>query len=98
MSKSIISWVKKNIITRFLAKDQCPHKERCFEVLQIYLDGEATREETERFHRQMDSCWQCYKEFELDKYLKKMVKERSHSKEVPEGLVESIHLKLDKLY
>lgn len=97
MSKSFTNWVKKNVITRYLMKEGCPEKAKCFEVLQKYLDEEATEEEVRMFHQQIDSCWQCFKEYELDRVLKEMIKQSAEKKEVPSDLAQSIKSKIDNV-
>ena len=90
------SWIKKNLITRYMMKDGCPDKQKCFEILETYLDGEATPEEEAHFHQQIDGCWQCYQEYELDKVLKRMVSENGYEKkEVPVDLAEAIKAKIE---
>jgi len=79
-----------------MMKNGCPDKRKCFEVLETYLDGEATPEEVANFQKQIDSCWCCYQEYELDKVLKNMVKEKGYGgKEVPQDLANAILSKLD---
>lgn len=79
-----------------MMKNGCPDKEKCFEVLETYLDGEATPEETKAFQKQIDGCWQCYQEYELDKVLKVLIREKGYEhKEVPINLADSIKSKIN---
>ena len=90
------SWIKKNVITRYMMKDGCPDKQKCFEILETYLDGEATPEETEHFHKQIDGCWHCYQEYELDKVLKDMVSRKGYeNKQAPVDLINSIKSRIE---
>ena len=61
-----------------------------------YDDTGLTPEEEEHFHKQIDGCWQCYQEYELDKVLKRMVSEKGYEeKEVPVGLADAIKAKIE---
>ena len=92
---NIASWFRKNVITRYVMTNGCPEKQKCFEILETYLDGEATEEETEHAMKMLDGCWHCYKEYELDKVLKTMVQENGYdNKEVPVDLIENIRTKI----
>lgn len=91
------NWVKKHVITRYMMPKGCPEREKCFEVLQLILDGEGTEEDRKHFEQQMDSCWTCFQEYNVDIAVKDLLKQKIEKKEVPASLVDSIRSKINNL-
>lgn len=66
------------------------------ELIELVIDGEATRSQEKYLNRHMKMCLKCLERFNLDRELKKVLQLKLASKEVPEGLAESIRTKIAK--
>ncbi|GAB3444269.1 hypothetical protein GCM10027517_23710 [Phycicoccus ginsengisoli] len=58
----------------------------CSEVLHRvyeYLDGEMTRDDTEKIKQHLDECGPCLKEYDLDQALKALVKRSCENEAAP---------------
>ena len=61
----------------------------CSEVLHRvyeYLDGEMTRDDTDKIAHHLEACSPCLKQYDLDQALKALVKRSCACEEAPEGL------------
>ncbi|SDK41890.1 hypothetical protein SAMN05421823_102687 [Catalinimonas alkaloidigena] len=70
------------------------YEARCFELLHIVIDGEATPEEVEFFNLHAKECMPVYETYQLDVAIKKVLCHKVKKKEVPVGLVDSIRSKI----
>lgn len=66
------------------------------ELIELVIDGEATRSQEVYLKRHMKMCLKCLERYNLDRELKKVLQLKLASKEVPEGLAESIRIKIAK--
>ncbi len=76
------------------ANGHCPECEKCLEVLHIVLDDEATEEQVAFVKAHVDSCSRCFDCYEVDKSLKESVRVKISKKQLPDGLIEEIHLRI----
>ena len=93
MSNKSSKWIKKNVISRYLMTD-CPQQAKCFEILNLLLDNENTNEEEKYFYDHIDECWSCFKDYELEKAIRELVKTKLEKKSVPSGLIEDIKIQI----
>ena len=70
------------------------YEARCFELLHIVIDGEATPEEVEFFNLHARECMPVYEIYQLDVAIKKVLCHKMKKKEVPLGLVDAIRSKI----
>lgn len=66
------------------------------ELVQLVLDNESTREQEVYLRRHLKMCVKCLEKYEMEKELKKALKIKLQSKEVPMGLADSIRAKIAK--
>jgi anti-sigma factor (TIGR02949 family) len=68
----------------------------CLCNLYMVLDGEASKEQQEKFMNHISDCSHCFECYEVDKSVKELVKYKIENKEVPTSLVDSIKSKIQK--
>ncbi len=65
-------------------------KPTCMEMLQVIIDGEATDAQQEYFKSHMDKCLPCFKSYDLDMAIKRLLKTKCCGGEAPADLMEQI--------
>lgn len=65
-------------------------KPTCMEMLQVIIDGEASCEQQEYFKNHMDRCLPCFKSYDLDMAIKRLLKTKCCGGDAPADLVEQI--------
>jgi anti-sigma factor (TIGR02949 family) len=71
-------------------KKKCVDEQKCFQSLQLILDGEACREEEEYFMEHLNKCMPCFNLYKLEKAVKELLQSRIEKKQVPVDLIKSI--------
>ncbi|WP_420582179.1 zf-HC2 domain-containing protein [Reichenbachiella sp.] len=66
------------------------------DLVQLVLDGEASRSQEVYLKRHLKMCLKCLEHYKLDQEIKKLVQLKIASKEVPEGLADTIRTKIAK--
>ena len=74
----------------------CPDEQRCLEVLEEILDNESTEEKQQMYYKHLDGCWTCFKNYNLEKSIRQLIKTKIENKPVPDGLLEKIQAEIDK--
>lgn len=69
-------------------------KPTCMEMLQVILDGEATEEQQKYFKTHMDNCMPCYKSYDLDMHIKKLLQSKCCGGDCPQDLIEKIKIQI----
>jgi mycothiol system anti-sigma-R factor len=77
-----------NLTNPFLQANNA--KPTCMEMLQTILDGEATEEQKNYFKAHMDVCMPCYKTYDLDMAIKKLLQSKCCGGDVPNELIDQI--------
>ena len=77
-----------NLTNPFLQASKA--KPTCMEMLQTILDGEATEEQRTYFKAHMDGCMPCYKTYDLDMAIKKLLQSKCCGGDVPNELIDQI--------
>ena len=93
MSNKGSKWIKKNVISRYLMTD-CPQQVKCFEILNLLLDNENTKEEENYFYDHIVECWSCFKDYELEKAIRELLKTKLDKKSVPSRLIEDLKIQI----
>jgi anti-sigma factor (TIGR02949 family) len=68
----------------------------CLKSLQLIVDGEATQEQEVYLMSHLDECLLCYNYYEMEKSVKKLLRNKIEKKACPESIIESIREKLRK--
>lgn len=71
-------------------------KPTCMEMLQVILDGQASDEQQEYFKNHMDRCMPCFKSYDLDMTIKRLLRSKCCGEEAPTDLVEQIKTKISQ--
>ena len=95
MGSNISKWLKKNLISKYVITN-CPQREKCVEILYLILDGEANKEQEEYYTNHIDECWNCFKDYQLEKAIKELVQNKIERKVVPADLIEEIKLRISE--
>lgn len=77
-----------------LENRKCQNLEECIQMLNLLLDNEATPEEEAYMKAHVDSCAHCFKQLELEKEFRVMIRSRLQHKEVPDDLITLIRNKI----
>jgi anti-sigma factor (TIGR02949 family) len=72
-------------------------KQRCREMLQKILDGDATPEQQREFQQHMQHCLPCYNAYELEMAIRALLKSRCNGNGAPPELVEKIKQQIQTL-
>ncbi len=89
------NWVKKNVLSKYLMTN-CPEKQKCLEILHLILDEEADHEQEDYFKKHMEECWSCFKNYELEKAIRNLVKIKLERISVPATLIDEIKTKISE--
>lgn len=90
------NWLKKGFDKKSTTTGKCQESEKCLEMLQLILDGEANQQEENHFLKHMDACVPCYQHYNLEKTIRQVLKARIEKKPVPSDLIDSIRLKIQQ--
>lgn len=71
-------------------------KPTCIEMLQVIIDGEASDEQQEYFKNHMDRCLPCFKSYDLDMAIKRLLKTKCCGGDAPIDLVDQIKMQISQ--
>ncbi|MDH5398380.1 MAG: zf-HC2 domain-containing protein [Cyclobacteriaceae bacterium] len=77
----------------YMKQDALSHDD-CVKMLYQVIDNEVCPEEKERFHEHLKMCMPCFKEYNLEKAIRNMIRSKCKKREVPNDLVSSIKGKI----
>ena len=66
------------------------------EMLQVILDGQATKEQHEFFVGHMDHCMPCFKGYQVDMTIKELLRSKCSGGEAPTELVTQIRSQINQ--
>ena len=67
-----------------------PDCDKTLRELQLFLDGELSREESEHVLGHLDECLECYHTFDFEAELKQVIAKKCRTEQMPPGLLERI--------
>lgn len=68
----------------------CSEHERCLNLLQLVLDGEASETEKEYYMHHIEECMPCYRSYNIEHEIRNILRSKLEKKHVPADLVASI--------
>lgn len=68
----------------------------CMEMLQVIIDGEASNEQQEYFKNHMDRCLPCFKSYDLDMAIKRLLKTKCCGSDAPTDLIDQIKMQISQ--
>jgi hypothetical protein len=69
-------------------------KERCLEIINLILDGEATVEQMEYFNSKIKCCEKSMAFYDMEKCVKDVIQKKIDNKPVPQDLIDCIKSRL----
>ncbi len=69
-------------------------KQKCIEIMNLILDGEATVEQMEYFNSKIKCCEKSMSFYNLEKCVKEIIQNKIDNKPVPQDLIDCIKSKL----
>ena len=79
-----------------MGNKQCPERDKCLDILNMVLDGEANEEQKEYLNSHIDACLPCLNDYNLEKTIKDLLQSKCSKVDVPNGLAEAIKSKLSE--
>ena len=68
----------------------CQNFDKCYEILKLIVDDQASVEQQKYFNEHKESCMHCLKEYNLEKEIKQMLKRQADWQTVPSELIDTI--------
>jgi anti-sigma factor (TIGR02949 family) len=65
----------------------CPDHEKCLHVINLVIDGEATKEEEAYFYKHVKDCLHCAQYYKLEQSIREAIRKKLEVKEAPEELI-----------
>jgi len=93
---TLTNWIRKNVVSRYLMTS-CPHEQQCLHALEVILDDESSPEEATDYYKHLEKCWPCYQNYNLEKTIRELIKNKIDKKPVPDDLVRKIRGEIEKL-
>ncbi len=87
MATNLLDWLRQS----FSGQSDC---EKCLELLELIIDGEASPEEEKHFHKHLNDCLPCYETYNLEASIKKLIQTKVTRKQVPDDLIQKIRSKI----
>jgi anti-sigma factor (TIGR02949 family) len=72
----------------------CSEHERCLNLLQLVLDGEASCTEKDYYMHHIEECMPCYRSYNIETEIRNILRSKLEKKNVPLDLVSSIRSKV----
>lgn len=72
----------------------CPDHEKCINVINLIIDGEANAEEEAFFHAHIQDCLHCEQFYKLEQSIREAIRKRLEIKEAPEDLIRMVREKV----
>lgn len=94
MAVMFTNWLKNTFKRKENTVERCKESEKCMEILQLLIDGEANNEQESYFRKHIETCMPCYQYYNLEKAIKEILQTKIERKPVPQDLVNTIKLKI----
>ena len=78
-------------------KLSCGDENKCFQLLESILDGEALSDSKEPLDQKLAKCQPCFEFYHLEQAIKDILKNKCTKKPVPSELAASIRQKIEEL-
>ena len=65
----------------------CPDHEKCVHVINLVIDGEATKEEEAYFYKHVKDCLHCAQYYKLEQSIREAIRKKLEVKAAPEELI-----------
>lgn len=72
----------------------CQEFSKCFQILHLMLDNEASTEEESYFNAHIENCMFCFEQYEVEKHIRELLKTRVADLPVPSDLAQMIRSRI----
>jgi len=72
----------------------CPDHEKCINVINLIIDGEANAEEEAFFYSHVRDCLHCAQFYKLEQSIREAIRKRLEIMEAPEDLIRLVREKV----
>jgi len=90
------NWLKKTFSQKSEKSRKCLDSEKCLNMLQLILDGEASESEMQYFNTHIEDCMSCFQHYNLEKTIRQVLKTKCEKRPVPVDLIQSIKSKISQ--
>lgn len=70
----------------------CSNFEKCYEILKLMIDSQASGEQEKYFNEHIEKCLHCLKQYNLEREIKIMIQQQADRQTVPTDLIETIRI------
>lgn len=86
-----IRWIGRSISSK---DNRCSEEEHCLELVRLMLDDESTPDDDAYVLRHIDGCYRCYDNFDVEKAIREVLKQKRDRIKVPVDVAKEIREKI----
>ena len=75
--------------------NRCSEEEHCLELVRLMLDDESSDDDNAYVLKHIDGCYRCYDNFDVEKAIREVIKQKNSHVEIPQSVVNEIRAKLE---
>jgi anti-sigma factor (TIGR02949 family) len=87
-----IRWIGRSMSSK---DNRCSEEEHCLELVRLMLDDESSPDDDAYVLRHIDGCYRCFDNFDVEKAIREIVKQKGNNVEIPPDLVNEIKEKIE---
>ena len=72
----------------------CIDHDRCIQVLNLIIDGEANADEEIFFHTHIQDCLECSQYYTIEQSIREVIKKKLEKKSAPDDLIADLRNKI----
>lgn len=72
----------------------CVEFDKCLKILHLMLDNEASQEQEEYLKHHIEKCMVCFEQYEVERQIRQLLRNKLVNQQVPTDLAESIRNKV----
>ena len=76
-------------------KGECPEQQKCVEMLNLLLDGEASSSQKDYINEHIKNCIPCNEDYEMEKAIRTLLQQKCNNMKAPKDLVDLIRHKIN---
>lgn len=85
---------KEDVMSKKLDAKNCEEFNKCMEILELMLDNEASTDQELYVNEHIHKCLVCFEQYELEKQIRELIKNKFSNLPVPEGLATQIRTQI----
>ena len=72
----------------------CEDHDKCFHIINLIIDGEASEDETAYFYSHIQDCLHCAQYYKLEQSIREAIRKKLKIKEAPDELIQEVRQKV----